>query len=84
MLNFINVHIQAGGSDCGLFAIANTTALPFDNLPGNFQYHQENMWQHLWQCFESVGVHLMQSLPKIHSVSTVYAGCLRSFKMNNG
>ena len=52
-LNFINVHIQAGGSSgCGLFAIANATALAFGNSPGNFQYHQEKMRQHLWQCFE--------------------------------
>ena len=26
-MNFMNVHIQAGGSDCGLFAIANAVAL---------------------------------------------------------
>ncbi len=39
-LNFMNVHIQAGGCDCGLFAVANATALAFGHSPGLFQYNQ--------------------------------------------
>ncbi len=31
--HIMNVHIQAGGCDCGLFAIANAIALVFGYLP---------------------------------------------------
>ncbi len=51
-LNFMNVHIQAGGCDCGLFAIANATALAFGHSPGSFQYNQNKMRQHLFSCFQ--------------------------------
>ena len=51
-LNFMNVHIQAGGSDCGLFSIANAIALAFGHSPGRFQYDQQQMRQHLWKCFQ--------------------------------
>ena len=36
-LNFMNIHIQAGGCGCGLFAIANATALVFGHSPESFQ-----------------------------------------------
>ena len=51
-LNLMNVHIQAGGCDCGLFAIANATALAFGHSPGSFQYNQHKMRQHLFSCFQ--------------------------------
>ncbi len=55
-LNFMNVHIQAGGCDCGLFAIANATALAFGHSPGLFQYNQPQMRQHLLSCFQNQAI----------------------------
>ena len=52
-MNFMNVHIQAGGSDCGLFAIANAVALASGQSPGMFQYDQQRMRHHLWKCFQN-------------------------------
>ena len=56
LYNVMNVHIQAGGCDCGLFAIANATALALalalGHSPGSFQYNQHKMRQHLFSCFQ--------------------------------
>ena len=52
-LNFMSVHIQSGGSDCGLFAIANATALCCGENPGKYMYEQQLMREHLCKCFES-------------------------------
>ena len=52
-LNLMSVHIQAGGSDCGLFAIANATALCCGENPGKYLYEQQLMREHLCKCFES-------------------------------
>ena len=36
ILHFIDVQLQSGSSDCGLFAIAYATALVFGEMPQNF------------------------------------------------
>ena len=48
-----NVHIQQqiGGSDCGLFAIANTVALYHGKDPGTLLFNQKVMREHLRKCF---------------------------------
>ncbi len=51
-LNFMDTQIQAGGCDCGLFAIANATALAHMDDPGKLFYDQKKMRQHLFQCLE--------------------------------
>ncbi len=86
-LNFMNVHIQAGGCDCGLFAIANATALAFGHSPGSFQYNQQKMRQHLFLAFKSnkyylfqlrsIVVLLTQLCQSIHTPCTAYAECQR-------
>ena len=43
--------IQSGSTDCGLFAIAISTALAFGQNPSLEMYHQEDMRPHLQQCF---------------------------------
>ena len=51
-LHFIDVPVQAGTCDCGLFAIAFATALATGMHPGEFQFNQQEMRRHLWQCLE--------------------------------
>ena len=48
-LQFMNVQMQAGGYDCGLFAVAFATALALGKSPCQFQGKMRN---HLWKCFE--------------------------------
>ena len=51
-LSFIDVQMQSGGSDCGLFAIAFATALCHGKSPGRFVFNQAAMRPHLLRCFE--------------------------------
>ena len=51
-LEFVNIHLQAGGSDCGLFAIAFMTALAFGISPSSCLFDQQAMRPHLIKCFE--------------------------------
>ena len=44
--------MQAGGDDCGVFAIAFATALCCGHPPGKFQFHQKVMPHHFIRCFE--------------------------------
>ena len=49
---FMEVQKQAGGCDCGLFAVAFATALALGNPPGMYHFVQKEMRQHLCECFE--------------------------------
>jgi len=51
-LSFIDVQMQAGGSDCGVFALAFATAICFGHSPGKFQFNQQQMRSHLIDCLE--------------------------------
>ena len=53
-IDVINVQLQEGGSDCGLFALAMATDLCRDNDPVNMSYHQHRMRSHLEECFENL------------------------------
>ena len=44
--------MQAGGSDCGLFAIAFATSLCYGHSSGKFHFDQSAMCKHLVSCFE--------------------------------
>ena len=46
-----NMAHQAGGTDCGVFAIAVATALAF-GCHGCFSFHQTSMRDHLKECIE--------------------------------
>ena len=48
-----NVQLQAGGSDCGVFAIAFATALANNINPYECCFKQDAMWDHLPRCLES-------------------------------
>ena len=51
-LRFVNVQMQYGGADCGLFAIAFATALALGHAPEAFHFQQNLMRQHLRECLE--------------------------------
>ena len=55
-INIVNVQMQAGGSDCGLFAVAMATDLCRGVDPYNLHYHQEQMRPHLKMCFERLTI----------------------------
>lgn len=42
-LNFADVQMQAGGSDCGIFALAFATAICYGHSPGKFQFDRQRM-----------------------------------------
>ena len=52
-LQFMDVQMQAGGYDCGLFAVAFLVSLALRKLPGQYHFDQGKMRQHLWKCFEN-------------------------------
>ena len=49
---FSNVYMQTNGNDCGLYAIANATALAFRLDPSKEQYIPSKLREHLIQCLE--------------------------------
>ena len=51
-MRFINVQIQSGASDCGLFALAFAVALCEGKDPHNCLFDQTQMRNHLAMCFE--------------------------------
>ena len=57
-LKFMDVQIQSGGYDCGLFAIAFATAIVLGNEPGKFFFDQSVMRRHLKNCLESENMSL--------------------------
>ena len=51
-LIFVDVQMQCGAQDCGLFAIAFATTLCFGKQPGQLTFNQDEMWAHLLYCLE--------------------------------
>ena len=51
-LTFADVQMQAGGSDCGVFALAFATAICFGHSPGQFHFYQQRMRTRLIECLE--------------------------------
>ena len=52
-LKYIDVQMQSGTYDCGLFAIAFATALVLGQNPGQFLFDQAAMRRHLWNCLKN-------------------------------
>ena len=58
-LKFMDVPVQSGTSDCGLYAVAFAAALALGEKPEHFYFNQKRMRQHLlqfwrkelWKCF---------------------------------
>ena len=51
-VKFVDVQMQSGTYDCGLFAIAHATALALGEQPGNYLYDQPKMRKHLYKSFQ--------------------------------
>ena len=51
-VKFSNVYMQTNGNDCGLYAIANTTALAVGRDPSKEQYIPSKLREHLMKCLE--------------------------------
>ena len=52
-LNFVDVQMQSGTYDCGLFAVAFATALTLGHNPGQFFFDQQAIRRHLWTCLKN-------------------------------
>ena len=52
-LKYMDVQMQSGLNDCGLFAIAFGTALSHGLHPGAYIFDQSLMRSHLLKCFEN-------------------------------
>ena len=52
-LKFIDVQMQSGKYDCGLFAVAFATALVHGQQPGKFMFDQQAMRKHLRLCLQN-------------------------------
>ena len=51
-LKHMDVQMQSGTYDCGLFAIAFATALVHNEHPGKFLFNQDSLRQHLMKCLQ--------------------------------
>ena len=51
-MQHMHMQHQAGGSDCGLFALATATAICNDMDPGDLHYQQGQMRDHLKKSLE--------------------------------
>ena len=81
-LHLMDSQIQAGGSDCGLFAIANATALVVKKDTRKFFYDQKKMRRHLFECLEKRKITLFpvkrerRALTKISAVEFFEVHCI--------
>ena len=67
-INLVNVSLQAGGTDCGLFSIATATELANGKDPFTITYSQELMRTHLRDCFEKTCLTPFVSKPRSRQV----------------
>ena len=52
-VNIMNMQVQSGTCDCGLFALATATSLVDGVHPGAITFKQSEMRRHLYDCFRS-------------------------------
>ena len=72
-VSFINVQMQSGGYDCGLFSISFATALVFGEQPGYFLFEQTKMRVHLLRCLEQQQMSMFPVMKKRRTGSRVKA-----------
>ena len=73
-VHFMDVHMQADGSDCGLLAIAFATSLCYGHSPGKFYFDQSAMRQNLVSCFER-GQFDMFPIDKVKTTKMIAVYC---------
>ena len=71
VINLINVSLQFGGSDCGLFAIAMATDLVHRIDPFSVKYKQQLMRNHLIKCFQRLKVSSFPSQARAASLRRI-------------
>ena len=52
-VKFADIQMQRNSFDCGLFAIANATALAYGRYPSQEVYNLQNLRPHLNSCLEN-------------------------------
>ena len=52
-VNIMNMQVQSGTCDCGLFALTTATSLVNGIHPGAIMFKQSEMRRHLYDCFRS-------------------------------
>jgi hypothetical protein len=62
--SWVRVSQQRGGSDCGLFAIANSVALCAGLDPSEFMWDQSKMRKHLSICFKNSDITMFPCITK--------------------
>ncbi|KAL5488583.1 hypothetical protein EMCRGX_G017550 [Ephydatia muelleri] len=65
-INFIDVQTQMGSNDCGIFAIAFAVALCSERDPHMETYEQNEMRNHLHQCFSAGKLNNFPPSPNSH------------------
>ena len=51
-MKVVNVAVQKGSTDCGLYAIAMMTSIAYKEDPTHVVYNQQDLRLHLKQCFD--------------------------------
>lgn len=64
-INLINVSLQMGGTDCGLYAVATATSLANREDPSFIHYIQSAMRSHLEYCFQREYLITFAGLPRV-------------------
>ena len=74
----MNVQMQAGANDCGLFAIAFATAVVFVEKPGDTFFNQHELRKHLHKCFvyDNISCETYQTLKPDCETNRVSASAL--------
>ena len=76
-VNIMNMQVQSGTCDCGLFAIATATSLVNCVHPGAVTFEQSEMRRHLYDCFHSGRLKSRRAVSKIKYTESfsVYCTC---------
>ena len=68
-VNVVDVPLQLGVTDCGLFVVAYMTSLAFGEYPSDIKYNQEVLRSHLVSCFSVKKPTLFPSCTSTHENS---------------
>ena len=64
VMKFVNIALQSGSTECGLYAIAIMTALAFRQDPALLVFDQNSLRTHLGECFEAGNIQLFPTVKK--------------------